>query len=446
MCMLHAATHAWLSCFPCNLITKPFPWIQHACHALNVSCMEIGPACLPCFEFVWHCIGHIWSTCALLEEPSTKLHACVFLFLSLSSACHTFLWTCVVHLALNSCPAFVHQPKGQPKGYKPSGSPQTKWSTSHMSSQVPPHVVNAYKAIEASGQEPMAKLQSAIRLFSQHGLAWEAKITLGQVLCHPDNRGGTMLNAWDVHRKRHLMMSVGINPSVLHGQSMAFTLASEPTTKQKRFEKNYQLVDAPCQGTERYLSVASSHFVAWRRAVQASCKSSGGEVLSMDALLAGKPADDPFRKLCQEGWECQLGIPIPKALLHGFRWPWTAPIAVCNRPLKWNVLPRWPSWSPWGTASPKLKTLRTFPSQSVLIDECHGQIPANVWWWRPRWLSFDPICFQFCQKLWPKCVGRWGHVHPNHLLGFPPRRPIVPSAQNCSSSHISHRHQSEWWN
>ena len=210
-----------------------------------------------------------------------------------------------MHLALNSCPAFVHQPKG----YKPSGSPQSKWSTSHMPSQVPPHVVNAYKAIEASGQEPMAKLQSAIRLFSQYGLAWEAKITPGQVLCRPDNRGGTMLNAWDAHRKGHLMMSVGINPSLLHGQSMAFTLASEPTTKQKQFEKNYQLVEAsqgmlaPCQGTERYLSVASSHFVAWCRAVQASCKSSDGEVLSMDALLAGKPADDPFRKLCQEGWE-----------------------------------------------------------------------------------------------------------------------------------------------
>lgn len=28
-----------------------------------------------------------------------------------------------MHLALNSCPAFVDQPKGQPKGYKPSGSP-----------------------------------------------------------------------------------------------------------------------------------------------------------------------------------------------------------------------------------------------------------------------------------------------------------------------------------
>ena len=100
----------------------------------------------------------------------------------------------VLHLALNSCPAFVDQPKG----YKPSGSPQTKWSTSHMSSQVPPHVVNAYKAIEASGQEPMAKLQSAIRLFSQHGLAWEAKITPGQVLCPASSMAKAWLLLWPV--------------------------------------------------------------------------------------------------------------------------------------------------------------------------------------------------------------------------------------------------------
>jgi len=172
----------------------------------------------------------------------------------------------------------VHQPKGQPKGYKPSGSPhqpealQTKWLTSHMSSQVPP--VNAYKAIEASGQEPMAKLQSPV-LPARAG--W-----LGRPKLHQAKSCATQITVVEPCSMRGIF----INPHLLRGQSMAFALASEPTTKQKQFEKNYQPVEAsqgmlaPYQGTERYRSVASSHFVAWCRAVQASCKSSDGEVLS----------------------------------------------------------------------------------------------------------------------------------------------------------------------
>ena len=206
MCMLHAATHAWLSCFPCNLITKPFPWIQHACHALNAFCMEIGPACLPCFEFVLHCIGHIWSTMCYVGRAINQI-ACMCVPLSKFEQC-------LLHFSVNMCCIWLLTAA---QLLLTSQGLQTKWFTTDQvvhQPHVQPSASTCGQCLQGHrGQWPRTHGQTPV----SHSpvlpawAGWEAKITPGQVLCHPDNRGGTMLNAWDVHRKGHLMMSVGIN-------------------------------------------------------------------------------------------------------------------------------------------------------------------------------------------------------------------------------------------
>ena len=175
--------------------------------------------------------------------------------------------------------------------------------------RVSDHVVKAYHDLQKSGLEPMARLQKAVAMFTKENLAWQATVCPHEVLIHPDNRGGTMLNAFDVHQKGHQLHRIGVNPDLLHGQPMAFTMSPNAAKGLEQKQANQALVAAsngmlaPVTGQERYLSVASSHFVAWCRAVLASCNTTEGEVLSMDAILAGKGQgqDDPFRVLCLMG-------------------------------------------------------------------------------------------------------------------------------------------------
>ena len=68
--------------------------------------------------------------------------------------------------------------------------------------RVPGHVVKAYQDLQKSGLEPMARLQEAVAMFTKENLAWQAAVC-HEVLIHPDKRGGTMLNAHDVHQKGH---------------------------------------------------------------------------------------------------------------------------------------------------------------------------------------------------------------------------------------------------
>ena len=89
---------------------------------------------------------------------------------------------------------------------------------------------------------------------------------------------------------------------------MALTMSPNAEKRKEQKQANETLVKSsngtvvPVTGQERYLSVASSHFVAWCRAVLASCNTTEGKVLSMDRILAGKGQGDPFRVLCQQGW------------------------------------------------------------------------------------------------------------------------------------------------
>ena len=149
-----------------------------------------------------------------------------------------------------------------------------------------------------------------------HGLAWTSTEAPAQVLCHPKNRGGIMLNAWDVHSKGARLLDLGASLTKID-ESVAFQLSQQATTRKEQLEANRMLEQgsqgalAPVTGQERLLSCSSSHLAAFCRAVHFGCQTQEPNLkakcngqLSVAALApaAGSKADDPFATMCAVGW------------------------------------------------------------------------------------------------------------------------------------------------
>jgi hypothetical protein len=106
----------------------------------------------------------------------------------------------------------------------------------------------------------------------KHGLAWVTTEAPSQILCHPSNRAGIMLNQHDVHHKGARILALGASIANI-GESVAIEVSQDVAVRKKQLEANAQLVAnsggalAPCSSQERLLSCSSSHLVAFCRAV-----------------------------------------------------------------------------------------------------------------------------------------------------------------------------------
>ena len=142
----------------------------------------------------------------------------------------------------------------------------------------------------------ISKLEKVVNLLESRG--WAEKIVLKpqQLVCHPSNRGSSMVNAWDCWKKGLNILSTGLKPSLLAPNSLCVELARKPVDKKQQLLKNEELMDASenCLGrmtnSERYLTLGSSHFVYFCRALQQGAVPPGGEKLQipeeMTALLS----------------------------------------------------------------------------------------------------------------------------------------------------------------
>jgi hypothetical protein len=135
-------------------------------------------------------------------------------------------------------------------------------------------------------------------------------------LVHPSNRGGLMLNHFDVHDKGNTMLKIGVQLSKLV-ESVAFEISNDPIKRAHQLARNKDLVAAsngmlaPVTGAERFLTVGTSHTMAFCKAVNANCSTkieelSSTGVLSLSSILASKQVGNenhPFRSMCAEGWK-----------------------------------------------------------------------------------------------------------------------------------------------
>ena len=151
----------------------------------------------------------------------------------------------------------------------------------------------------------------------QKGLAWVATLPPSQILVHPSNRGGIMLNSWDVHSKGATILQLGASLSKIQ-ESVAIEMSHNPAKQQDQVAANTRLVAsshgtlAAPNGKERYLSVSSSHLTAFCRAVTAGCQTqeptlaqTNQGVLGMDTLStvsSSAAVSNPFVEMCSPGW------------------------------------------------------------------------------------------------------------------------------------------------
>lgn len=122
-----------------------------------------------------------------------------------------------------------------------------------------------------------------LKLLVDNNVAYYVNEKPDAFLVHPSNRGGLMLNPFDVHDKGHTMLKVGVQLTKLN-ESVAFELSREAAKRNHQLLKNKELVTASnsmlasLNGSERYLTVGTSHTVAFCRAVLAECKTSVSEL------------------------------------------------------------------------------------------------------------------------------------------------------------------------
>ena len=147
------------------------------------------------------------------------------------------------------------------------------------------------------------KAAQALELLKTIGLAYEAKLKAKDLLIHTSNRGGAMVNAFDVVSKGEQICQVGWDLKKIT-QSVCVELPYEPTKRKAAIDANARLAEqsggllAKPFGQERFQSLSLSHTTSFLRSLEAGCKL-GNDTLSVEQMVA---QGDDFGKILQEGW------------------------------------------------------------------------------------------------------------------------------------------------
>ncbi|CAE7228312.1 unnamed protein product [Symbiodinium sp. CCMP2592] len=148
---------------------------------------------------------------------------------------------------------------------------------------------------------PNKRLDRLTTFLKENGLAYSTMLCPNDFLVHPHNRGGAMINALDVHDKGQKILELGFRRSLLT-DSICFELSPHETQRRVQVEANEALVQkssgllAPLQGSERYMTVSSSHTTAFLKASQHRCKRPGaaGGFLNLE--------DEALKEAVSKGW------------------------------------------------------------------------------------------------------------------------------------------------
>ena len=184
-----------------------------------------------------------------------------------------------------------------------------------MAAEFPAGVEMQIQQMINSEQELNIKIDGIAKLLADHNISYYVEEKPEAFLTHPDNRGGLMLNHYEVHQKAATMIRVGVQLSKLT-ESVCFELSKVPAVRQQQLKRNADVIAladgmlASVNGSERYLTIGTSHTVAFCKAVNAQCKTIPNElalsqngVLSMAYLLTGKAPGHPLESMLARGWK-----------------------------------------------------------------------------------------------------------------------------------------------
>ena len=110
----------------------------------------------------------------------------------------------------------------------------------------------------------LAKWKNACSLLLAEGVIYKQKIQVQEMMVRPQNRGGTMIQVYNMHLKGKRIIECGFDASLL-AASTCFEVSPEERNKTYQIQANQKIHEAhqdffvKCSGHERFLSVSSSH-------------------------------------------------------------------------------------------------------------------------------------------------------------------------------------------
>ena len=140
------------------------------------------------------------------------------------------------------------------------------------------------------------------------GLAYEQELGPEHSLVHPQNRGGTGINAFNCHSKGAVICSTGADLSQLAG-SVAFE--TNPKTKQKQVSFTASLAKesdgllANPTGMERFLTVSKGHTSQFCKAIKFNCRTPQASLAGGDGCLGNHllARDSALATMVNKGWK-----------------------------------------------------------------------------------------------------------------------------------------------
>ena len=117
--------------------------------------------------------------------------------------------------------------------------------------------------MENQNLQPLRKLDQLIGYLKKNQLAHVATLLPTDLLIHPHNRGGAMVNSLDVHEKGSKLLALGFRKSLLQ-DSFCIELSPDQRTREQQVAANQQLAQksggllSSVLGTERPPSSFSS--------------------------------------------------------------------------------------------------------------------------------------------------------------------------------------------
>ena len=81
------------------------------------------------------------------------------------------------------------------------------------------------------------KLEKVIHILKENQMTYKGVLKCSEVLCHPQNRGGSMIQPHDSHLKGEAMKSSGIRKSLLEVGSYCFELAPPGPQRDEQVQK-----------------------------------------------------------------------------------------------------------------------------------------------------------------------------------------------------------------
>lgn len=142
------------------------------------------------------------------------------------------------------------------------------------------------------------------------GAAYEIRIQPEYMLVHPQNRGGTGLNAFNAHALGSKIYALGADLYQL-GKSTCFEIPQLLDQREHVMRFNERLVDdsmgmlACVTGGEKYLSVSSSHVAAFCRAALTSCATTQDTIKDKRTGAISMPTlqkDATLVSMLDKGW------------------------------------------------------------------------------------------------------------------------------------------------